>query len=140
MSRLRFYVGMADISRRGPLFGSDIRSGAPQRPGVAETATGDQPCRGGELPAWARTRPPTKTAPSPHTIAKPSSAGPDVGQDARRPLPTRLLTVAETASFFQVSEKTIRRMIGRGALPFVRIGRSIRIDPEVIEKIVLQNE
>ncbi len=140
MSRLRFYVGMADISRRGPLFGSDIRRGAPQRSGVAETATGDHPCRGGDLPAWARARPSTKTAPSPHAIAKLSSAGPDGGQEAKRLLPTPLLTVAETASFFQVSEKTIRRMIGRGALPFVRIGRSIRIDPEVIEKIVLQNE
>ena len=140
MSRPRFYVGMADISRRGPLFGSDVRSGAPQRLSAAETATGDQPCRGCDLPAWARIRPPVKTAPSPHAIAKLSSAGPDGGQEAKRLLPTPLLTVAETASFFQVSEKTIRRMIGRGALPFVRIGRSIRIDPEVIEKIVLQNE
>jgi len=140
VSRPRFYVGMADISRRGPLFGSDVRSGAPQRLSAAETATGDQPCRGGDLPAWARTRLSTKTAPSPHTIAKLSSAGPDVDQDAKRPLPTRVLTIAETASFFQVSEKTIHRMIGRGALPFVRIGRYIRIDPKVIEKIALQNE
>ncbi len=140
MSRLRFYVGMADISRRGPLFGSDVRSGAPQRLTAAETATGDQPCRGGELPAWARTRPSTKTTPSPHKIAKLSSARPDVGQDARRPLPTRLLTVAETASFFQVSEKTIRRLIDRGELPVVRLGRSVRIDPEAIEKMMVQSE
>lgn len=131
---------MAGFSQHDPLFGAVDGSVTPQRRSAAETATGDHPCRGGDLPAWARARPPTKTAPSPHAIAKLSSAAPDVGQDARRPLPTRLLTVAETASFFQVSEKTIRRMIGRGALPFVRIGRSIRIDPKVIEKIVLQNE
>jgi excisionase family DNA binding protein len=51
-----------------------------------------------------------------------------------------MLTVAETASFLQVSEKTIRRMIAAGQLPVVRIGRSIRIRPEVIENIVRRNE
>jgi excisionase family DNA binding protein len=54
--------------------------------------------------------------------------------------PDYLLTVADVASRLSVSTKTIRRMIARGELAVVRIGRSIRIDPEVIEKIVRQNE
>jgi excisionase family DNA binding protein len=61
-------------------------------------------------------------------------------RDGERDFPGRLLTVAETASFFQVSRKTIRRMIEAGDLPAIRFGRSVRIDPEVIEKIVRQNK
>jgi excisionase family DNA binding protein len=49
-------------------------------------------------------------------------------------------TVREVAAHFQVSEKTIRRLIKAGDLPFVRVGRSIRIHSEVIENIVRQDE
>ena len=131
---------MAGFSQRGPLFGSETGSATPQRHGGAETVGVNQSCRDGDLPAWVRARPSTKTAPSPRTVAKPITPASNLGPDGKRYTPKRLLTVAETASFFQVSEKTIRRMIERGELPFVRIGRSIRIDPEVIEKIVRQNE
>jgi excisionase family DNA binding protein len=54
--------------------------------------------------------------------------------------PVRLLTVRDVAAHFQVSEKTIRRLIKAGDLPFVRVGRSIRIHSEVIENIVRQDE
>jgi excisionase family DNA binding protein len=37
-----------------------------------------------------------------------------------------LMTVAETATALRVSPKTIRRMIARGELPHVRIGRLVR--------------
>ena len=53
---------------------------------------------------------------------------------------TKLLTVAEAAWLLNLSEKTIRRMISSGRLPVVRISRSIRINPEVIEKIIRQDE
>lgn len=54
--------------------------------------------------------------------------------------PAKLLTVAEAAWLLSLSEKTIRRMISTGSLAVIRLGRSIRIDPEVIEKIIRQNE
>ena len=52
----------------------------------------------------------------------------------------KLQTVAEAAWLLNLSEKTIRRMIEAGNLAVVRIGRSIRIHPEVIEKIMRQDE
>ena len=52
----------------------------------------------------------------------------------------KLLSVAEAAWRLSLSEKTIRRMIDAGNLAVIRIGRSIRINPEVIEKIIRQNE
>ena len=52
----------------------------------------------------------------------------------------RLLTVSEAAACLSVSQKTIRRMIEARNLAVIRIGRSVRIHPEVIEKIMRQNE
>jgi excisionase family DNA binding protein len=52
----------------------------------------------------------------------------------------KLLTVAEAAWRLNLSEKAIRRMIEAGNLAVVRIGRSIRIHPEVIEKIMRKDE
>jgi excisionase family DNA binding protein len=40
---------------------------------------------------------------------------------------TRLLTVAETAEFLRLSDKTVRRMIVRGELASHRIGSSLRL-------------
>jgi len=51
----------------------------------------------------------------------------------------RLLTVSEAAACLSLSEKTIRRMIEAGNLAIIRIGRSVRIHPEVIEKIMFQD-
>jgi excisionase family DNA binding protein len=48
--------------------------------------------------------------------------------------------VAEDAWRLSLSEKTIRRMIEAGNLVVIRIGRSVRINPEVIEKIMRQDE
>ena len=52
----------------------------------------------------------------------------------------RLLTVSEAAACLSLSQKIIRRMIKVGNLAVVRIGRSIRIHPEVIEKIIRKDE
>ncbi len=99
----------------------------------------DKPFGGDQLPAWINRRPIGKAVASSRSVEK--SVLPQT-RTGRGPLtlPKQVLTVAETASFFQVSEKTIRRMIARDDLPVVRLGRSIRIDPEVIEKIVRKNE
>lgn len=50
--------------------------------------------------------------------------------------PKRVYTVAEVAELLRVSERTVRRLIARGALRAVRVGRSIRIDGRVIEAVV----
>ena len=39
----------------------------------------------------------------------------------------RLYTVRETATYAQVSAKTVRRWLNAGVLPFHRLGRNIRI-------------
>ncbi len=47
-----------------------------------------------------------------------------------------LLTVADAAARLNVSAKTIRRLIQRGELRAIRIGRAIRIHPEDIERLI----
>jgi excisionase family DNA binding protein len=39
----------------------------------------------------------------------------------------RLYTVHDTAAYAQTSEKTVRRWLNSGVLPFHRLGRQIRI-------------
>ena len=51
---------------------------------------------------------------------------------SRRPL----LTINEAADFLNVSTRTVRREIDRGALAVVRIGRSIRIDPADLDAVI----
>lgn len=48
----------------------------------------------------------------------------------------QVYTVAETAALLSVSSRTVWRLIARGTLHAVRIGRSVRIDRRVIEKFV----
>ena len=43
---------------------------------------------------------------------------------------TLLLTTKEVAREFKVSEKTVSRMVQKGAIPSLRIGRTIRIPTE----------
>lgn len=50
----------------------------------------------------------------------------------RRPL----LTVAESAEILNVSPRTVRRLIKNQKLPVVRVGRSVRVRPEDIEKLI----
>jgi excisionase family DNA binding protein len=49
----------------------------------------------------------------------------------RVPAAEELLTVAQVAENWQVSQRTIRRMIADGRLAVVRIGRAIRIPAKV---------
>jgi excisionase family DNA binding protein len=48
-----------------------------------------------------------------------TSSSPPVGEG--------LLTVQQVAENWQVSQRTIRRMISDGRLPVIRIGRTVRI-------------
>jgi excisionase family DNA binding protein len=44
-----------------------------------------------------------------------------------------LLTIDDVATFLSISTKTVRRMIGRGGLPHIRVGRQVRIRWEALE-------
>jgi excisionase family DNA binding protein len=48
----------------------------------------------------------------------------------------RLLSIKETAEFFSVSEKTVRRWIDTGQLAAHRLGRQWRITPDEIERFL----
>jgi len=70
--------------------------------------------------------------------AEPLSGSPEQsgdGSDTRPAIPPRhpLLTIDDVATFLSVSTKTVRRMIGRGALPHIRVGRQVRIRWEALE-------
>ena len=70
--------------------------------------------------------------------AEPLSGSPEQsgdGSDTRPAIPPRhpLLTIDDVATFLSVSTKTVRRMIGRGELPHIRVGRQVRIRWESLE-------
>jgi excisionase family DNA binding protein len=48
---------------------------------------------------------------------------------------TQLLTIQQTAALLNVSSKTIHRLIGRGELAAVRVGRSIRLRSADLERL-----
>ncbi len=64
-----------------------------------------------------------------------SSEQSGTGSDAGSAIPPRhpLLTIDDLATFLSVSTKTVRRMIGRGELPHIRVGRQVRIRWEALE-------
>jgi len=49
---------------------------------------------------------------------------------------SNLLTIANVAASLQVSTKTVCRLINRGELDTIRIGRSIRIQPEALKLLI----
>ena len=48
----------------------------------------------------------------------------------------RMLSICETAEFFLVSDKTVRRWIRLGLLNAHQLGRQWRIAPEEIERLL----
>ena len=47
-------------------------------------------------------------------------------------LPRRLMTVDEVAELLHQSSRQVWRLIANGELPVVRIGRSVRINPQAL--------
>lgn len=50
--------------------------------------------------------------------------------------PEPLLTVDETAAILRLSTRQIRRLIASGALTVVRIGKSVRVRPEDLRRLL----
>jgi excisionase family DNA binding protein len=48
------------------------------------------------------------------------------------------LTVAECAALLAVDHKTVRRLIERGELPALRVGRALRISPDDLSALAYQ--
>jgi excisionase family DNA binding protein len=63
-------------------------------------------------------------------ISRPPPFGRDPATDVLRL--ERLLTVDQLAELWQVSPRTIRRMIADGRLPVVRLGRAVRIRVQAV--------
>lgn len=45
----------------------------------------------------------------------------------------KLLTVAELAAILSINQLTVRRMVKRGQLTAVRLGRAVRFDPADVD-------
>jgi excisionase family DNA binding protein len=82
------------------------------------------------LPSWALQQ---HSGPKPgEEIASPVAGQPHSNSLAFAPL----VTIGEAAAALRVAPRTIRRMIERGELHAVRIGRSVRIRRQNIERII----
>lgn len=77
----------------------------------------------GELPAWV------------YAADQSDQNVPRVPQPA-----ASFLTVNEVGAQLRVSERTIRRLIAGGQLEAVRLGRSVRIAPSSLEKMLNRKE
>ncbi len=53
--------------------------------------------------------------------------------ESNQGLATRLLTVSEVAQALRVSNMTVYRLVSAGALPALRVGRSVRLRAEDVE-------
>jgi excisionase family DNA binding protein len=53
---------------------------------------------------------------------------------ANSPAADRLLTVDQVADNWQVSPRTVRRMIADGRLPVTRLGRAVRIPAKAVAR------
>lgn len=51
---------------------------------------------------------------------------------------TNLFTLKQVAEFFGVSDKTIRRLISNRVLESIKVGNSVRISRQALEKFVDQ--
>jgi excisionase family DNA binding protein len=60
-------------------------------------------------------------------------------QNKSETLPTRLFTGKDVAYLLRISSSQAYKIIRRGELPAVHIGRSIRVKPEDLETFIAQN-
>jgi excisionase family DNA binding protein len=60
-------------------------------------------------------------------------------QNNSEKLPSRLLTGKDVAHLLKISSSQAYKIMRRGELPAVHIGRSIRVKPEDLETYIAQN-
>jgi excisionase family DNA binding protein len=147
--------GPSTSSARGP---DEVHSGSSRSALFGEIVSKADP----DIPCWAR--PPTdpelstggsglsrleptisqknSVRSSPQWPLKPNTS--DSAKQRRRagraPTLQPLLTVAQTAAVLNVSMRTIRRLAASGCLQPVRIGRSVRLRPQDIERMIADED
>jgi excisionase family DNA binding protein len=70
---------------------------------------------------------------------EPNETANDVHPDFARPsgrAMLQLLTLSEVAKLLAISERSVKRLVGRRSLRCVRIGRSVRFDPSDVRRWV----
>jgi excisionase family DNA binding protein len=74
----------------------------------------------------------TENVPAPRPGGDPAEpAGPDSAEES-----LDLLTVSEVAAMLRLSKMTIYRLMDRGSLPALRVGRSFRIPRDSVRALV----
>ena len=57
-------------------------------------------------------------------------------ENQERPLPEKMLTAKEVAHRLSISSSKVYQLLQQGAIPGVRIGASVRVDPTDLAKFV----
>jgi excisionase family DNA binding protein len=52
---------------------------------------------------------------------------------------SRLITVKQTAEYLAVTEKTVSRLVRKGHLPAIKVGKALRIRPSDLEAYICRN-
>ena len=123
-------------SRTKPRHGS----GLPKRP-RRKSDPAAEPLFDDRIPAWARSE--TKAADRAIVRwARCTAPRPGLPREAAQGKIARgdivpLLTAPQVAELLNISPRTVRRLIARGELAVVRIGRSVRIRAAVLERLML---
>ena len=52
----------------------------------------------------------------------------------RGDMPNRFLQISDVSELLNISETTARRLVKRGSLPAIRVGRQIRIDEKRLQE------
>jgi excisionase family DNA binding protein len=72
----------------------------------------------------------TKDARDGEVVAPPQNGSNPMNR--RRALPSSLLDIAEVAQWLGVEQGFVRRLIAQRRIPFVKIGKFVRFDPDEI--------
>jgi excisionase family DNA binding protein len=62
-----------------------------------------------------------------------------LAQSGMTVVPSRLLTVQQTAELLAVKPGTVRLWIGQRRLPMVRLGRSVRVPLAGLQELIVEN-
>jgi excisionase family DNA binding protein len=63
-----------------------------------------------------------------------------LARDIDEPITQRLLRVREVAVYLGVSETFVKNAIMRGEIPAVRIGRTLRVDKQDLDRIIARRK
>ncbi|MBE3576916.1 MAG: helix-turn-helix domain-containing protein [Limnochordales bacterium] len=64
----------------------------------------------------------------------------NIARDGDEPIKQRLLRIREVAIYLGVSESFVKNAILRGEIPAVRIGRTLRVDKQDLDKIIVTHK